>query len=437
MDAGKYTIKNLLLSKLNRKLIILFIIIAIATSSFGIFYFYIISMSSFSNSKYIDQATLLKTVTIMIIFLTTVEAIIISFLVSRSISKPLKELYNANKEIEKGNYDIKIDIKTNDEIAELENAFNTTTSTLAKLENERKEIDSAKTEFLSIASHELRSPMTPMKAQLQMLINGYFGELNEKQKQSLEIITRNADRLDNIIVDFLEISRIEAARLNFNFVETNIEKVIRDTVQLWEAYVRGKNIEIIVVTEKLPNIETDPDRINQVLRNLINNAIKFSFENSKIEVSAKLNGDCILFSVKDYGCGLSPENQIRIFEPFYQVENANIRKLGGTGLGLTICRGIVESQKGKIWVESVLGKGSKFYFTLPIIPVREIEPIKVLFSPKGLIEKKIQDEFKKILGPLGEGEFNDLKIKNTLKKENINNYINSLEELFIISPKLV
>jgi hypothetical protein len=140
----------------------------------------------------------------------------------------------------------------------------------------------------------------------------------------------------------------------------------------------------------------------------------------------------MLFSVRDYGCGLTSENQIRIFEPFFQVENSSRRKHGGTGLGLAICRGIVEAQKGKLWVESKEGKGSKFTFTVPLKPVRNIEPIKVLFSSKKLIERKICEEFKTILGPLGDSEFYDLKSKNALAKDDILEYIDYLTDLHII-----
>jgi signal transduction histidine kinase len=435
LDADKYTLKNLIFSKLNRKLTFLFMIVAIVAPSLGIYYFYVISVSSFPNELFTEQATLLRTVAIMVIIIIAIDAGIIGYLVSRSISKPIKELYKATQILKKGNYNIKTKIKTNDEIAELGNAFNETTSALAKLHNERLEIDNAKTEFLSITSHELRSPMTPMKAQLQMLQQEYFGKLTDKQKEGVEIIIRNADRLDNIIVDFLEISRIEAARLKFNFKMTDISKTIDEIIKFMDGFAKEKNIELVVEMEDLPMIEVDPDRLSQVLRNLINNAIKFSPENSKIITSAKFKDNYIHFSVQDFGCGLNSENQIRIFEPFYQVESANKRRFGGTGLGLAICRGIIESQKGKIWVESQLGRGSKFSFTVPLKPVINIEPIKVLFSQKSTIEKKIREEFKTVLGPLGDAEFNELKIKNAINKDDLNSYIDSLSDQYIIPSK--
>jgi len=432
MDAKKFSLKSLIFSKINRKLSFL-VISALLAPALGIYLFYYILSSSFPSGVFSEQAELLRTTAVfIIIFISIINAGVIGLFVTRSISKPIKELHKATLELEKGNYDTKLDIKTGDEFSELGKAFNLTSKALGRLEQERREIDNAKTEFLSITSHELRSPMTPMKAQLQMLQEGYFGKLNKKQKVSLEIITRNSDRLDNIIVDFLEISRIEAARLKFNFKETDISDIIDETTKFMEGFAKEKNINLVVNIDKIPKIEVDSDRLSQVLRNLIGNAIKFSEENSKIEIDAKLQNDFILFSVRDYGCGLNSENQIRVFEPFYQVENSSRRKHGGTGLGLAICRGIVEAQKGKIWVESKEGKGSKFFFTIPLEPVRNIEPIKVLFSSKKLIERKICEEFKSILGPLGYSEFNDLKSKNSLGKDDLLNYIDSLTDLHII-----
>lgn len=431
----EFNIKNQLYSKINRKIILLFFIVGFVVPSLAIFYFYTITISNFPEDVYTEQISLFKTIAILTIILISINTVFIGFFLSQSISKPIKQLYDTTLEIKKGNYDVKVEINTNDEIEELANALNLTTESLYKMEQERKEIDNAKTEFLNITSHELRTPMTPMKAHLQMLNEGYFGKLNKKQKQSLSVIIRNSDRLDNIISDFLEISRIEAAKLKFDFRETDIEQLINDTITFMQGFAKLKNIRLIAKIRNLPMIQADPDRISQVLRNLIDNAIKFSDEGSKVEISAELINDSILFSVKDYGCGLSPENQLKIFEPFYQVESSSKRKYGGTGLGLTICRGIVESQKGKIWVESQIGKGSKFYFTVPLTPVKNIEPIKVLFSKKELFERKIHEEFKMILGPLGEIEFNELKNKNALSKDDLIKYIDSLTCLYILVPE--
>jgi len=427
--------KELFFSKINRKLTLLFVIVGFVAPALAVYYFYTVAVSSFTEYIFVEQISLFNIIAIIIIILISINAGIIGFFVSQSISKPIKQLYNATLELEKGNYDFRVDIKTNDEIEELAHAFNLTSEALAKMEQERIEIDNAKTEFLSITSHELRSPMTPMKAQLQMLQEGYFGKLSKKQKESLSVIIRNAERLDNIIADFLEISRIEAARLKFDFRETDIKQLVKDTIAFMQGFAKEKNVTLVDKVKNLPLINADPDRISQVLRNLINNAIKFSDENNKIEVSAELKNDFILFGVKDYGRGISPDNQVRVFEPFYQVESSTRRKHGGTGLGLTICRGIVESQKGKIWVESQPGRGCKFNFTVPLTPVIDIEPIKILFSQKDVIERKIHEEFKAVLGPLGEVEFNELKNKNALSKDDLIKYIDSLNGLYILVPE--
>jgi len=246
MDTKKYSLKNLIFSKINRKLSFL-VIGALMAPALGIYLFYYVLSMSFPSGVFSEQAALLRTTAVfIIIIISIVNAGIIGFFVTRSISKPIKELHKATIELEKGNYDIRLDIKTDDEISELGNAFNLTTAALGRLEKERKEIDNAKTEFLSITSHELRSPMTPMKAQLQMLQEGYFGKLNKKQKESLEIITRNSDRLDNIIVDFLEISRIEAARLKFNFKETDISEIVDET---WKE--AASIVMLSIINEKL------------------------------------------------------------------------------------------------------------------------------------------------------------------------------------------
>ena len=435
MGGEKFDIKRILLSKLDRKLTLLFIIVALVAPSLAVYYFYMLAVSALPETMIANQSNLLQTAAAMIIILIAVNAGVIGFFVSRSITKPIKELYNATQEVEKGNFNVRTDIRTCDELEELGHAFNRTTVSLGKMAEERKEIDSAKSEFLSITSHELRSPMTPMKAQLQMLQDEYFGKLTNAQKDSLNIVIRNADRLDKIIVDFLEISRIEAARLKFVFKETDVGEIIQETVDLMKGSAKEKNVKLKVNMGKLPIIEVDSDRVSQVLRNLIDNAIKFSKDKNTIEIAAEAEKDHILLSVKDYGCGLNPENQMRVFEPFYQVEAASCRTHGGTGLGLAICRGIVESQKGRIWVESTSGKGCTFYFTIPMKPIIDIEPIKVLFSQKDSIERKLKDAFQTALGPLGIGEFSELKNKNALWRDDILEHIDSLTGQYILTPK--
>src|SRR3989344_2443930 len=352
--------------------------------------------------------------------------------ISKKMLKPLEQLHNVTQEIGRGNFKVRANINTKDEFQELGDSFNRTIEQLEKIDEERKQIDSTKTRFLSITSHELRSPMTPMQAQLQMLQEGYLGNMNKKQKKAVDIVYRNTQRLDKIIVDFLEISRIEAARLKFNFIKVNLSDYIKQLVEEMKGFMPEKKIQIIANVSKLPYFEVDPDRVMQVLRNLLNNAIKFTPNKGKIEITARCENNFIFFSVKDSGVGIKQEQQSRIFEPFSQAEQSIYRQYGGTGLGLAICRGIVGSQGGKIWFESHEGKGTTFYFTIPLVPIREMKPIRVLFSNKENIEKLFHKLFIELLGPIGEKEFENLK-KQGLVKENVFKYLDSITKLGVIT----
>lgn len=324
-----------------------------------------------------------------IVLLSFILALVISFFaamfIARPISEPVEQLSRATRKLKKGDFKTRVKIKTGDELEELGKSFNLMAEALGKIDEEHKQLDNAKTKLLSITSHELRSPMTPIKAQLQMLIENYFGDLNKKQKESLKIVLNNTNRLDKIIQDFLEISRIEAARLKFEFKKISIKEQIQKNVKEINDYLPEKNIKVDIEAEKLPQINADPERFSQVLRNLLINAKKFSDKNSKIKISAKEQKNFIQICVKDEGVGISKKNQPKIFQPFYQEEGTMYREFGGSGLGLSISKGIIEAQKGKIWVESEKGKGSKFCFTVPKKPVKEPAPIKSLFT-----EEKIE-----------------------------------------------
>ena len=305
------------------------------------------------------------------------------FLVIRSITNSLSQLTGVSKEIEKRNFAARVEIKSDDEFSVLANTLNDAIRVLGRFEKEQEQIEKAKTQFLSITSHELRSPMTPMKAQLQMLRDGFFGKLGKKQKDSIKIALKNTERLDKLLIDLLEVSRIEAGRLNFEFKKTSIAKLVNEVAQYMKGYIPGKNVSITQKVNGLGMVEVDPDRLSQVLRNLIGNAIKFSGKNCEIVITAKTQGDHLLFSVKDNGIGVSKENHEKLFSPFFQVDKSFSRAYSGTGLGLTISKGIIEAQNGKLWVESELGKWSIFYFTIPLRPSRSPKSIKLLVPSAG------------------------------------------------------
>jgi signal transduction histidine kinase len=341
--------------------------------------FRIIILTDINYELFLIKRT--KIIFITFIVLLMVMTFIVGFFISDNISRPITELYLATKRIENRNFCC-VDLKNrdSDELEELGKSFNHMTEALSRIDDERKQIDIAKTDFLSITSHELRSPITPMKAQLQMLQEKYFGVLNKKQKDSIDIILRNTNRLDSIIQDILEVSRIETARLRFNYVRTDLKKETKDMIKLMKGFMSEKKIRIMSRISNIPIIETDPERIMQVLRNLINNAIKFSPVNAKIIISLDKEKNFILFSVSDEGCGIDEKHKDKVFSPFFQEEHALSRNYEGVGLGLAICKGIIEMQGGKIWFENNKIKGITFYFTVPITPIKNMKPIKLVFA---------------------------------------------------------
>jgi len=432
-----FNLKKYLFGKINRKITLLFLIVGIVAPAMGIIYFYLITYSiiSLEQDAFNEQNTLLITTAFTIIILIALNTSIAGYFISCSISKPIKELHKATSELEKGNFNVRTNIKTNDEFEELSRAFNKSAIALEIMDEEQKQLDKTKSEFFSMTSHELRTPIAPLKVQLQMMYKQFYGKLTTKQRETLLNILKNTERLNKIIEDFLEISRIESARLKFVFKKTDLRETVYETINLMEGFAKDKNIQFITELGNLPSINADPDRISQVLKNLIHNAIKFSPDNGKIEISTLLKNDYIQFRIKDYGKGMLPSDQIHVFEPFYQVEDISVKQYGGTGLGLAICRGIVEAQKGKIWIQSIENEGSTFYFTVPLKPIEKIPPIQVLFSPKFEIEKELKEKFISILGPMGIAEFDELQINNLIDKEKILKYIDNLKKERILDEQ--
>ncbi|ODS38324.1 hypothetical protein BEH94_09825 [Candidatus Altiarchaeales archaeon WOR_SM1_SCG] len=226
---------------------------------------------------------------------------------------------------------------------------------------ELKELDMMKDEFFTSAAHELQNPLTPVKAQSQLLLGDYFGKLNEEQKKSVEMILASTNRIIKLTRDIMTVSRMRAGMLKFEMSENNICDIIESSIKDLEISAGEKQIEIMKkYPGKLP-VNCDRDRITQVMENLIENAIKFTPRGGKIIVEAKKIKNDIIVSVADTGIGISKENREKIFNTFFQISS----KYGGTGLGLSICKTIIENHKGNIKVESELLKGSKFTFTLP------------------------------------------------------------------------
>ena len=230
----------------------------------------------------------------------------------------------------------------------------------------RKELERLKSNFLAMAAHELRSPLVMISGYNKMLLNEEVGALNDFQKKILKDCIKSGKRLNNFANEVLELSKIEAGRMDFEFKETDVGDCIENGVKQVKYIARKKRIELKrTLPQDLPSLSLDKNKIEQVMINLIENAIRFSPEEGKIAIEAKLvSPDVVEVSVIDHGQGIPHEEMDIIFDEFMVGKKIMNRK--GTGLGLAICKKIVQAHKGRIWVESWEDKGSKFTFALPV-----------------------------------------------------------------------
>ena len=247
-------------------------------------------------------------------------------------------------------------------------------------------LERLKSEFISIVSHELRTPLTSIKNSLDILMSGRCGEITPASDKFLNMAMRNVQRLSGIINDLLDLSKIEAGKMDFHFAPTNINSVINYVKTALSEVAKTKGLNLVTnESDDLPEILADSQRLEQVLTNLVSNAIKFTPDGKSITISSRmvnasdikvndcfkdvvknLTGDYIEVCVKDEGIGIEQKNLLHTFDKFAQIENSLSRKAGGTGLGLPIAKQLLDAHKGAIWCDSELNKGSKFYFVIPV-----------------------------------------------------------------------
>ncbi|MDD5424609.1 MAG: ATP-binding protein [Candidatus Omnitrophica bacterium] len=338
--------------------------------------------------------------------------------------RPIRELHVATGRILDGDWDYPINIKTNDEIEQFADAFKAMIKGIRtrqyelvrakkeleglseelekrvrdrtmdlsdaqaaslnllediqeekeKVEKYSRELEGAlriKADFTSMVSHELRTPLTAIKEGIALVIDGTTGELNKDQKEFLNIAKRNVDRLARLINDVLDLQKLESGKLTFNFEPEDINEVVREVYDTMVTIAKDKGLNIaLVLSEGLPKIVFDRDKITQVLTNLVNNAVKLT-DRGGITLITEIKDNTLRVTVKDTGPGIREEDIPRLFRRFEQLEKGTERKTGGTGLGLAISKEIVERHGGKIWAESTYGEGASFIFNLPIVERRE------------------------------------------------------------------
>lgn len=308
-------------------------------------------------------------------------------------------------------------------------------------------LERLKSEFISIVSHELRTPLTAIKNSLDIILSGKAGDLTENMNKFLNMAKRNSARLSGIINDLLDLSKIEAGKMDFKFEIMKIEPVIEYVKTSLEEMAKEKNLIFKTkIEDNAADIYADSHRLEQVLTNLVSNAIKFTPEGGQVEIRTEvvnaedinyvemfdselkqLHGKYLLVCVKDNGIGISQENLVRVFDKFAQIETSLSRKIGGSGLGLPIARQLLESHNGTIWCNSKPEKGSSFYFALPIADEKNkfllelkqnLLKAKINNTPLAVI--KIQAEAKIIQEIIGN--------ENLINKNYLNNSITKTED---------
>jgi PAS domain S-box-containing protein len=232
---------------------------------------------------------------------------------------------------------------------------------------QERELDRMKTEFVSQVSHELRTPLTAIKGFTDLMLDGDAGDLNEEQTDYLQTVKSNADRLVALINDLLDVSRIESGRITLKSGPLDVPAILKEVVTTMRPLLDGKQQTLALTVEPdLPTAYGDHDRVVQVATNLVSNAHKYTQSGGAIEVAATHAAGFVRVAVRDNGMGIGPDDMPKLFTRFFRVDSSITRSIGGTGLGLSIVKSIVEMQGGTVSVESELGVGSVFAFTIPV-----------------------------------------------------------------------
>jgi PAS domain S-box-containing protein len=244
------------------------------------------------------------------------------------------------------------------------------------------EVDRMKSEFVSIVSHELRTPLTAIKGYVELVLSGTCAD-PQMQHNFLQVVKNNADRLNDMVEELLDVSRIEAGKIQIKVQPTSIPRIVSDVTTVLQKVYGGKGVELRVrVPDDLPNVVADPARITQVVMNLMSNALKYTLE-GHVQVTASVADNQVQIDIRDTGIGMTDEDQAKLFTRFFRASTAKASDIPGTGLGLAITRSLIEMHGGKIWLKSAVGQGSTFSFSLPILP-EALAKMAAVAPPRGI-----------------------------------------------------
>ena len=288
-----------------------------------------------------------------------IVAVAVSIFFSRRVVAPLRAMTDASQRIAAGHYDERVQINGDDELAQLGVRFNQMAEKLEQVESMRRRL-------IGDVSHELRTPLTAIKGSMEGLMDGVLPATPETYQQ----IHAEADRLNRLVDDLQELSRVEAGSYHLDIKPVDVSALVQTVAKRLSLQFESKRVTLdFKLGSVLPPVQADEDRAVQILTNLVGNALQYTPENGRVTVSAKQINDEVQIAVKDSGIGIPPEHLAHIFDRFYRVDKSRSRQAGGgSGIGLTIARALVEAQGGRIWVESEgESQGSTFSFTLKTV----------------------------------------------------------------------
>jgi len=306
-----------------------------------------------------ESASSARKLVITISVIAILALVTISIFLTKSITRPLTTLMDKTKEISKGVFECDLKIASPPELMELARAFNSMCTRLIML-------DKMKSDFFSSMSHELRTPLTSIKEGVSLLRDGAGGTITDKQKRLLAILSEESNRLINLVNGLLDLSKMEAGMMTYVFEQASLVPLIERTTTEMIPLIEAKKITLEATLDKnLPSLLIDRERILQVLRNLIGNALKFTPEGGQVWVSAQPLNREVKVSVADTGPGIPKEDLSIIFEKFSQAKLMDSNQIKGTGLGLAIVKHIITAHGGRVWAENRSAHGSSFTFVLP------------------------------------------------------------------------
>jgi signal transduction histidine kinase len=296
--------------------------------------------------------------------IAAVIALVMARWLARGMTQPLRDMADAARRMETGDYSTRVFTTTRDEVGQLATAFNRMSQELENLETSRRDL-------VANVSHELKTPITAIRAHLENLLDG----VEAPDAETLQVMLAQSERLGRLVEQLLDLSKLESGDVPLRRESVALAPLVSQVISEIEVARAGRDVELESdLADDLPQIEADAERMHQVIFNLVDNAVRFTPEGGAVRIMAERRNGSIEVRVADTGVGIPPEALPRLFERFYRVDPARSRDGGGTGIGLAIARSVVEAHGGTIRAESEPGKGSTFTFDVPIAPSATDEP---------------------------------------------------------------